>query len=304
MRQGLIQGAVISDPTKLLWTPPSLSAPTEQAVPADGSTHVYEPGIEKDVQLVLPGSARTRQTKVAFAKRLQAIGGAFKMGAADSSAFDVRSVAKSVYVEGIDFDMNLQVGTDCFAGSGSANSPWPYQPDIYIQNCLFRNTSANDATSHADGYQPQTGVGNIYVDHCTFGSLELQGLFLQPEGKPRGTLHLSRTNFKYRTTETSTLSSKLLWFFSSLAPTYNVKIGEGVYVEPRAGRTVGQSVEPGEGVKNAAGELIGAYTEDGGATWQFHSPFIEGVVRAGEPPEGDYVTPEDVGLGYISPGYA
>lgn len=300
MRQGLLPGP-ISDPTKLLWTPPTLSEPAEEAVPASGYKE-FKATDTTDLKLILPASARESQTKANTVHRLQVIGGLVKLKEllGVGTMFDFRNVAASAYFEGIEFNANgLEV--DMLTGGGSGASPFSYLPDVYLAACYFHNNRGSESGVHADGYQPQTALGNVYIDYCTIES-EVQAYFGQPEGKPRGTLHISRTNFRYITTGTSSLSSKILYLFGPNAPAYPVKIGEDVYVQPRAGKTVGQSVEPAEGVKNAAGELIGAYTEDGGATWKFHSPYIEGSIIAGSPPE-DYAVKAKAGLGYVPLGY-
>lgn len=62
-----------------------------------------------------------------------------------------------------------------------------------------------------------------------------------------------------------------------------------VYVEPRPGQTLARSIYPSPGTKDAQGRDIGAFSRDGGRSWEWPAAaMIRGRVISGRPPGGDF----------------
>lgn len=289
------------DPALLRWPPPTLDEPLVKEVPA-GTTFYSQTGITttSDVEIKMPATARQRKWAVWGGRNVVLIGGLSEPKSEDTGGVvSVADAAESYFIEGHHVKGNLVDKLDMLDVQRGASIS---TPDVTIQNCIFERAVGTSETTHADDVQPQGGVRAIKVDKCTFRS-QYQGLFLEPNSAIES-VEISRSNFAYE--EGGDEVTFLLWFFTSktYADAYPVKIGEGVYIEPREGQTVAKhAVMPSEG-EEFEGQPIGAYeVEEDGVTYvRFHSPLIKGQIIVGSPPDGDWGA--EAGLGYESPGYA
>jgi hypothetical protein len=276
----------------LRWQPPRLEAPRLVRVGTEPDAVTLEPGV--DYVIELPDRPLTRGLNVSGGRNVVIIGGEIAIpwqgpapSIASRRALHITHATGVVHVEGL-----LLHGDDISEGI-QINAP---EAIVQIQNVGVYGIHARDqvgfSDNHPDLIQSYGNAREIRVDRFT-GSTDYQGFFFQPDfhGPHHGPVALSRVNIAGEPT-----SRYLLWFAPGAAATL-----EDVWLDVPAEREggLGRAVWPDD-----AGREVSARVDRGerlAASWT--SSTITGRVYGGRPPDGDFVRPEDVGIGYRSPGY-
>ncbi len=151
-------------------------------------------------------------------------------------------------------------------------------------------------TFHANVVQPWGGVADLRVDRLT-GSSNYQGLSLGEDLGPIGEAQLSNIDLTATTDPVVDGGGHMLWLTSGTdsCAGYPTTL-ENVFVQPRPGRSVANSVWP-----SADAGLTCDATGGSTATWPALP--VAGSVQAGPPPGGSFVPESMVGAHYLSPGY-
>lgn len=282
----------------LRYPPPTQVAPTTSEVPANENFYGPTFGAEEDVIVKLPAAAiRKRGIEVKGGRNIRIIGGTVQAKDATQSAIRIKECTGSVFMEGVRVNV---AGFNVDGVDIGGNTSGSLKPDVYMQNCRLEGTHGTAATTHADAYQPQAAISNLYVDKVSVRA-QYQGFFIRPQFAITSA-HLNRMDFAYEAGGDPV--TYLLWLASESETPYPVFLSE-VYVEPRATQNlIEHAVWPKTGQKNGSEVLIGAETSDAGATAHWpEAEKVTGFVTRGTPPEGEFVPTTAAGFGYVSPGY-
>jgi hypothetical protein len=303
MRQGLLDSAVLP------FSRPTQVSPTEKTLAvATGVETKFSDG--EDAIVHGAAAQRTVQTIIRGGHDVALLGGKYVSApGGGGSLIDIRAVGTpehpsnnpgSIWIEGADIDGSL-FEVDGLLCGGNGATPWSRRPDVYIVNSRFHGINGSSEKVHADCIQPQASFRNLKIWNCTFKS-NCQGLFLRPELEtPQTSIWMDRVNFEYEPGGDE--FTYLFWLASGSekpCPTY---LGPNVWFNPRAGQDIEDyGIWPKDGQKNSAGEEIGAFSNDGGATVEYRAPqLVTGAFRRGVPPRGDFCKEADCGIGYVSP---
>lgn len=284
----------------LRWRPPAQKTPTIVNVPQGFYSGSFGP--TEDVIFNWPASVRFSEFITTGGRHLRMIAGASTKGAG-GSGIQVTGCSGSVFMEGLAIDMTSCPG-DGINACGSTSGPYTLLPDVYIQNCRLLNINGSNAGADADVYQPQGGIGNLFMDRVTFTS-NYQGISLFRGQAPIGNVYISRTNGSYYTLAGSD-PTYVVWLIDSTKHgPWGASFFDQFYIAPRAGENLSQAVEPITGTVDADGNPIGQVTSDNYATITFpNAANVSGSIISGPPPGGDFCAAGVPGFGYVSPGYA
>lgn len=273
----------------LTWAPPPLSNPTTITLGTGSTTNTLDPA--KDYIVKLPSAAiKNGTTHLRGGRNVVVIGGHITLPsygtAGNANAFRIQDSVGTVHIEGVYVDTVAD-------GQGDALAIDADNAIVQVQNCRFAGLKGATGEWHADVIQPWGGVKELRVDKLT-GTSNYQGLFLAVNLGPIGRATFKRTNLRM-----------LPEWYAGAGGGYAIWIGneepyfsfENVYVEPRANRTLGNSVWP-----NASDPDHPLVITNGLGTWP-SLPRTTGGVHSGPPPGGDYVPVGVAGYGYVSPGY-
>lgn len=297
---GIQVSTVVPGPREplLRWRPPVLVNPTIVNVPQGFYSGSFGPN--EDVLFRWPASVRFSEFISTGGRNLVTIGGASTKGPG-GSVVQMTGVTGTSYFEGMAFDL-ASANVDALNICGSTSAPYNLRPNVIIQNSRIVNVNGTDATNHADVFQAQGSISNLFIDRLTFSS-NYQGLFISQDQVPVASAFISRTNMRY--TAGGMPVTYLLWDADNhaaqpLSPIYL----DQVYAEPRAGQNLSQVCMPTVGYVDAAGQPIGILTDDSWASayWP-NDANIWGRVIAGPPPGGDFCPSGVPGIAYTSPGY-
>jgi hypothetical protein len=177
---------------------------------------------------------------------------------------------------------------------------------VQIENVRVVGLTGSETTTHADVIQPWGGVKEMRVDRLT-GSTDYQGLHIQPDLGVNGTEIVKNANLYSGSKDTG---NWLLWLTKgsdTCETAGSVQLDE-VYVEPRPGRDLGNSVWPPDqfdvaDVAGSVGECLSELSSDKTQMSFPNLPSVSGVVKKGPPPSGDFVPDGVAGADYVSPGY-
>lgn len=276
----------------LRWAPPVLANPTVVMVPRNYFEAEF--AVDEDVLLVMPGQSapdgrrnpadgpRQSDLQLKGGRNIRIIGG--EAGAGRMIFGDLHG---SVFLEGLTFE--LAPGKDAINVAGSDGT----HPDVYLQNIRVSGVSGAFDAVHADIFQPWGPIGHLRVDMFS-GGTTYQGFFLAPQADILS-VDISRTNLFYEGPADRT--TYLYWFTEEGKPYYPVRLDD-VWADPRPGEDFAQ-----QALWPPASEEHGVILHDDGslACWPAET-LIDGCVRAGRPPDGDFVR-GDLGEAYVSPGY-
>ena len=199
-------------------------------------------------------------------------------------AFYIEQSTGTVHIEGVLIDGRL-TKQDAFAISAPAAT-------VQLQNVRVEGLYGDEATWHADVIQPWGGVKELRVDRLT-AETAFQGLQIAPDtrGNPNvGAILVARTNIVGRG-NWKIMASYGCSFAQRLAFTE-------VYVDPGPGRSLATTIWPPATGNQACRAIVRNGTE---AVWP--AATMQGVVRLGPPPGGDFVPAGVAGSAYQSPGY-
>lgn len=164
----------------LRYAPPAQVSPTTLFPGLTGATFGSSAAplsATTDYIIQLPVGNITGQIRFYGGRHVRMIGGTFLPGAGIGNYVIVgQQVAGSFFAEGLEFpDQSRGLGTSSdiapdvidVCGDWSGGPVQGFAPDIYLQNIRCLNITASNSTNHADFFQPQGLIGNLYVDKLT-----------------------------------------------------------------------------------------------------------------------------------------
>ena len=280
----------------LTWAPPSLTDPvTIEVTNANRRLFLDD---ARDYRLVVAEPLQ-RELWIDGGRNVVVVGGQVtisELGSSspyqDNTAVKIRNgdPAGAVHVEGLRIDGR-------YVADGVAVAT---RRDVQIQNVRVERAHDDIKGAHADCVQVQAGVGQLRIDRFSC-STQRQGIFLGDRDGPIERVDLRRVNvygasgkhllFQERPAYPVALSR--VWL--GTAPGYAPWAPFGFWVFPQKD---GRTVAGGFDKKRRA-----VVSRDGKRLW-FVGSRINGVIRKGAPPTGDFVSPGAAGMSYASPGYA
>jgi len=287
----------------LTWAPPQLIAPRTIALGPGQTTTDLDPA--RDYIITLPRTGK-EDTYIKGGHNIVMIGGHISSGAAappwnspEHRGIYIADATGTVHIEGILID-NAAVG----AGDG-VDIAAPLAT-VQIENVRAVGLTGTEKTNHADVVQPWGGVKEMRIDRLT-GSTDYQGLHIQPDLGINGTEIVKNANLY---SGNNTAGNWLTWLTKgsdTCQTAGNVQLSE-VYVAPRQGRDLGNSVWPpdqadGADATGAVEQCLSVLSADKTQISFPKLPSVSGVVKKGPPPGGDFVPDGVAGADYVSPGY-
>jgi hypothetical protein len=278
---------------RLRWAPPRLVDPI--TVKLGGGETVTEMDPARDYVVVLPHRRKVGATVLKGGHNVVVKGGWITIppgapSGADRSAVYVKGATGTVHLEGLLID-----GSGGGVGDGIViAAPGAV---VQIENVRVVGLRGSYREMHADVVQPWGGVRELRIDRLT-GSSNYQGLTIQPDLGPIGQATVDHANLRYTGTAPAD-GGYLIWLTSGASSCQASPVTLfDVYVEPKRGRSLGNSVWPP--ARSPLG--CGATVRRNAARW--HRLPARGAVLGGAPPDGDFVPAGVAGVRYRSPGYA
>ena len=285
---------------KLLWAPPPLSHPVTIEL-RDGPTY-NKLNDNQDYIIKLPRTKKVGSTILEGGRNIVIIGGYItlpvtedKSNAAMSRGFYIKNNVGIVHIEGVLIDASgggMSDGVDVDAPLST----------VQIENVRVDGVYGFYDQFHADVVQPFGGVKDLRIDKLT-GYTAYQGLTISIDLGPIGSAEISRTNLVGIGDQIwgrHNNGGYLVWLThdAGCKATYPIQFRQ-VYVQPRRGTALANAVWPPPGGRTACPSAA----SDDDAETRFPSLPVQGRIRKGMPPQGDFVPPGVAGLHYVSPGY-
>jgi hypothetical protein len=299
-RRERLRARTTPDPVRcapLRWAPPVLDDPQTIDL-GDGYSDVrLEP--DRDYVLRLPPTRKLGGAFVEGGRNVVVIGGHVTLPPGTTTDQERRALyfknqTGIVHVEGVLIDGSAGGEGDGIALSAPAAT-------VQIENVRIVGLHGSDRGTHADVVQPWGGVRELRIDRLT-GSSGFQGLQLPVALAPIGGADVRFADLRALPApigdrRVGHSGGHMLW----LTPPgscvgYPVALDQ-VWIAARPGRSIGDSVWPGV----ADGSACAAVGGRGGVRWPLLP--VQGAVRAGVPPGGEFVPRWSVGAGYATPGY-
>lgn len=289
---------------RLSWAPPALEAPETIALEPGATTTDLEP--DRDYILTIPRTGKG-DTFVRGGRNIVIIGGHISTGrgqapwsSPEHRALYFADTTGTIHVEGVLID-------DIDSGQGDGIAIAAPGAVLQVQNVRITGLTGKEQGNHADVLQLWGGVKEVRVDRLT-GSTDYQGLHVQPDLGPIGRVTIRNANVS---STSSTAGNWLIWLAtgSNSCQTAGQMNLDDVYVTPRPGRSLGDSVWPPSDpadagdARNPVQTCLSALSADGAELSFPALPRITGVVRQGPPQDGDFVPEGVAGPDYVSPGY-
>jgi hypothetical protein len=286
---------------QLKWPPPCLESPNVIQVEPDDNTTVLRLEANQDYIIEMPDVPITRGLALQGGRNIVMIGGEISIPMlGDYPSIESRTGLRilqstgTVHIEGL-----LIHGDDISEGIQIA-APAAI---VQLQNVGIFGIHARDEVNFSDNnpdlIQTYGGVKELRVDKFT-GSTDYQGLFFRADGRAMGSVYLSRVNIIGLPT-----ARHLIWF-EPYSGSGDVFLW-GVWVDVPATSTEGlnSAVWPDPNGKYPTQARVSTtFSGKQIASWpSAMTPQVNGLVMEGLPPDGDFVGPNDVGVGYMSPGY-
>lgn len=276
--------------TPLRWAPPVLTNPITLTLGTGRTSNTLDPA--KDYIIKLPRSKKVGSTTFVGGRNIVIIGGHItipvtsELGAARRALY-IKDATGTVHIEGVLVDGSGGEESDALAISA---------PNAIVQVQNFRVSGLRGSNDgwHADIIQPWGGVKELRVDRLT-GSSHYQGLQVPIDSAPIGRATLQNVNLVALEPLSSTAMGGYMLWLAHNCNDYPVSLAN-VYVQPRAGRTLGKSVWPDQG-----DPACPAVISNNEASWPGLT--ITGKVIGGAPAGGDFVPSGVAGVNYVSPGY-
>lgn len=232
---------------------------------------------------------------------------------ASGSSSCITALARVVSVDVINSTVTLDRKSSC-ATSGNGTLKWniAYYPKVIWQNILAIGVHGVSSGSHADCSQIQGPVLNVYIDRMTCYT-SYQALFYAPQAPVTGFYDLREINFHYFQNPLGPNTSPAppnVWFHD-VAGTFfpyeafpAIALNE-VYIDPGAGKTLGQMVQPTINAFHPVGSPdISAFLVTPTTISWLPTMNVTGVITQGVPLRGDWVVVPSAGwMPYVSPGY-
>jgi hypothetical protein len=270
---------------KLVWMPPTLSAPTTVAVPQGDQTLALDPAKDYIINL----GTHLGGLNLKGGRNVVVQGGRVAPPRSGGMAVGLSIVdaVGTVHVEGVWFDGASGHEFDAI----QINAP---EATVQLENIRATGLRGSSTTNHTDVVQPWGGVAKLRVDRLT-ATTNYQGIFNQPDQGPIGHVDLRHVDIAYDNVGAKT-GGYLLWLANGCTAA-TTTLSE-VYVKGRPGSTLGTTAWPPIG---RATNCPGVLAESTAIVWP--SLPVTGVARWGTPASGSFVQPTDAGSMYRSPGY-
>jgi hypothetical protein len=292
------------DRPRLTWAPPPLTDPETIALPPGDTSTKLE--TDRDYIIDLPRTGKG-DTFLIGGRNIVLIGGHVSTGDSrpqggvpEHRAIYIADARGTVHIEGVLID-------DVDVGKGDGIDIAAPEATVQIQNSRIVGLTGEERGNHADVVQVWGGVKELRIDRLT-GSTNYQGLHIQPDLGTNGPEIIKNVNL-FSISETA--GNWLTWLAKGSntceTPTH-VTLDE-VYIAPRPGRTLGDSVWPPD--RNATRDdrasavqnCLSVLSDDQTEISFPELPSVTGVVRKGPPSGGDFVPEGVAGPDYVSPGY-
>jgi len=301
------EGSSSSESDKLRYPPPTLEHPATINL---GTGITYNRLVDGQYYLVkMPAVKKVGSTTLEGGRNIVIIGGYVTlpvlMKAPGQPDVSNGAISRGIYLKNNHGIVHIEGVLVDATGGGMADGIVIASPDsiVQIENVRVDGVFGFNHQFHADVVQPYGGVKNLRIDKLT-GYSAYQGLTIGQDQGPIGSAEISRANLVCIHPQINGPGNNggyMLWFTShggSAETAYPLSLDE-VYVQPRAGRTLGNSVWPPAGFAFCPAVIAA----DGSvATWPA-IPKVKGCVKLGVPPHGDFVPAGMAGLKYVSPGY-
>ncbi len=283
--------------TALRWAPPQLTKPTTVTV-GQGYTELHLNPAE-DYVIKLPKVDKVGSLALIGGHNIVLIGGHITLpsdippGKANYKyrmGIYIKNSTGTVHIEGVLLDAapgDMWDGVDI-------NAPLA---TVQLENIRIDGIEGTYYGFHGDVVQPWGGVRDLRIDRLS-GTTDDQGLTIPIELGAIGSAELSHIDIRGFGGEAQR-GGQLLWLTSGSEScrSYPVQL-EDVYLQPRPGRRLGDSIWPERNLPRACA----ASARRRSADWPL-LPSLHGRVIAGIPRGGTYVPASLVGVGYVSPGY-
>jgi hypothetical protein len=290
----------------LTWAPPHLTDP-QVIVLARGQT-VTRMDPDKDYVIRLPREGKG-DTFLVGGRNVVIVGGHVSSGG-EPTLWDVPE-HRGIYIAGATGVVHIEgvLIDDVDVGKADGIDVAAPEAIVQIQNVRIVGLTGSQEENHADVVQVWGGVKELRIDRLT-GATDYQGLHVQPELAPNGPEIIKNTNVSSTSTTAGNWLAWLTTDSNTCETPARVELSE-VYVTPRDGRSLGNSVWPPDrnanaaelrssrGVRTCASEL----SADGTQLAFPQLPQVSGVIKKGPPPGGDFVPDGVAGPDYVSPGY-
>lgn len=291
-----------SNDSKLSWAPPQLENPITITLGTGNTSNRLDDS--RDYIIKLPSTRKNGGTTLIGGRNIVMIGGHISLPYKELGGSTQRAIyikddggevpGRVVHIEGILIDASADNGT---GGHGDAIAIDADNTIVQVQNVRAVNLFGGYDTKyydHTDLIQPWGGVKELRVDKFS-GSTNYQGFQIPIDGytkAPIGKADLRRVNMWY-TPHVPNEGGYMLWL-PGCSTVYPVSLEE-VYIQPKPGRNLGNSVWP------QSGSSCGVVINGNEGTWPILP--VSGSVKEGNPPGGDFVPAGTAGVNYVSPGY-
>lgn len=265
---------------RLTWKPPRLECPELIEVGTTADSQPPELDVTRDYIIKLPPTVRTGQLVVFGGRNVVIIGGHIRLPPVSGLDPTARAILVTrnegvVHIEGVLIDTME-------SGQGDGIAIQAPNSIVQVQNCRIVNLVGARDDTHSDVIQPWGGVKALRVDRLT-GSSNYQGFFVPQDLAPVGRVRIKRTNLiAHPEWYAGAGGGYMLWM--GRQPKYTLS---DFYIQPRPGRRLENSVWPDVNHPELPVSVV-----DGVATWPTMTN-VDGCVRLGPPPEGDFC-PEGV----------
>jgi hypothetical protein len=285
---------VVVQPTsnKLTWAPPVLENPITIYLNAVAEKPTLTEG--QDYILVYPNTPKVGALDISGGRNIVIKGGTSYLAYADHNDYAIRisrTTTGTVHIEGL-----LCVGSRYIDGvwtekEGDFLNISAPNTIVQVENCRVENLSGGYTRpphNHADIIQPWGGVKELRVDRLTADS-NYQGLQLNADYNTSGSMTFKNVNIKSDPPIENNKGGHMIW----LDTTRKFPVSfSNVYVQPRADRTMFNSLWPQTVTYNSTNNLY---------SWPTETYILGGIYQG--PPAKDFVPSGTVGIGYVSPGY-
>lgn len=292
---------------KLRYPPPQLERPITINL---GTGVTYNRLVDgQDYIVKMPAVKKVGTTTIEGGRNIVIIGGHVTLPvllkASGQPDVSNGAISRGIYIKNNHGIVHIEGLLVDATGGGMSDGIDISSPDsiVQIENVRVDGVFGFNHQFHADVVQPFGGVKDLRIDKLT-GFSAYQGLTIGRDLGPIGSAEISRANLVCIHPQINGPGNNggyMLWFTSHGGgpdTVYPLVLDE-VYLQPRAGRTLGNSVWPPVGFAPCPAVIA---ADDSTATWPT-IPQVKGCVKKGLPSQGDFVPVGIAGLKYISPGY-